>query len=138
MLLIELVDGKSKFSQLNWDQYGCALKMLHKTNNTEKAEFCRFSLFNLYIILSNGKENYRETGWKFINQYINKFEIVFSYRLKWRNMLQLVWETIIRCDIQPRTKREWSFSLTRTYDVWVPTGFDSGPYVICEHSAWYS
>ena len=33
-------------------------------------------------------------------------------------MLQLLWETIIGCDIQPRT-----------YDVTVPTGFDSGPYV---------
>ena len=45
-----------------------ALKMLHKTNNTEKAECFRFSLLNLYTILSNGKENYRETGRKFINQ----------------------------------------------------------------------
>ena len=39
-------------------------------------------------------------------------------------MLQLLWETIIGCDIQPRT-----------YDVRVPTGFDSGPYVISELSA---
>lgn len=68
MLLIELVDRQWKFSQLNWDQYGRALKMLHKTNNTEKAECFRFSLLNLYTILSNGKENYRETGRKFINQ----------------------------------------------------------------------
>ena len=97
--------------------------MLHKTNNTEKAECFRFSLLNLYTILSNGKENYRETGRKFINQSINKFEIVLSYRLKWFNMLQLLWETIIGCDIQ-----------LRTYDVRVPTGFDSGPYVICELS----
>ena len=97
--------------------------MLHKANNTEKAPCFRFSLFNLNIILSHGKENYRETGRKFINQSINKFEIVLSYRLKWFNMLQLLWETIIGCDIQ-----------LRTYDVRVPTGFDSGPYVICELS----
>ena len=68
MLLIKLVDRQLKFSQLNWDQYGCALKMLRKTNNTEKAACFRFFLFNLYINISNGKENYRETGRKFINQ----------------------------------------------------------------------
>ena len=65
MLLIELVDQQWKFSQLNWDLYGCALKMLHKTNNTEKAVCFRFSPFNFDIILLNGKENYRETGRKF-------------------------------------------------------------------------
>ena len=95
--------------------------MLHKTNNTEKAPCFGLSLFNFNIILSNSKENYRETG---RNLLTSKFEIVLSYRLEWCNRLQLPRETIIGCDIQPSA-----------YDVRGPTGFDSEHYVLCKLSA---
>ena len=55
MLLIELVDRQSNQpSELRSARAVC-YQMFHKTNKTEKATCFRFSLFNLNIILSNGK-----------------------------------------------------------------------------------